>query len=231
MKPIKLPNLAFFSHLSHIKNGYKNVLVPNGQSVALLFSIICYTGIFSACSLIDSKKDCPDITTTTDSLSAKDKNSIPYTGYDSIKFILLPSGTYHTFYGLGRVNQLNKSFSNKDPDCPSDIEYCEYESFAFKSLTAPNVPIHLILYIDCPVGGTETKLTFRGLEFDFGPYRVYGPGGVDSVIIQGKVYNNVFRVRRTGFETDTTSYLLYNIKDGIIKLKISESEFWEKVLN
>lgn len=200
------------------------------KNVNSLFCLLIGLILMSSCSLfIDYDHDCPPRETKTFKMLDNDKSRIPYnTGFDTLSFMHFPSSEVHSFYGLGMLNGFSQVHYSRDIECPPDIANCEYQTYKYESPTISDA-IFIAYYKDGPYGGTNANFRFKAKTFEKGMGYFGVTVSYTTLVIQGKTFNNVYRISGTENYDDTTSYLLYTNLDGIIKIKFSNQDYWEMV--
>ncbi|MFA6261117.1 MAG: hypothetical protein WC760_06610 [Bacteroidia bacterium] len=200
------------------------------KKVINLFCVLTGLILLSSCTLfLDNKHDCQPRETTTEKFSDNDRTKIPYkTGTDTLTFMHYPSNIAHDFYGLGMLNGFSPVSYSRDIECPNDIANCEYQTYKYESQTISDA-IYIAYYVPNRDKATHANFKFKTKIFDCVMGEFGATVNYNALEIQGKIFNNVYRLAGSEDVYDTTSYLLYSNSDGIIKIKFSNQDYWEIV--
>ncbi len=166
-----------------------------------------------------------------------DKKNIPYTGYDTIRFIDTANNTL-TFIGQGVVSDYSCNYVTSDPACPPDQECFQYYEFKFKEIN-DKATLKIGNYkeqAELPLTVNNSDLIsikFEGKRFtlyhtDFGYVR---PNYLESLIIGNNTYKDIyywhsnFNDANNSLSYDTNNTLYYNVGSGIVKMQL-QNKTW-----
>jgi hypothetical protein len=150
-----------------------------------------------------------------------DKNMLPYTGFDTITFVRTSVGDTHTFIGMGKTTNYDRT--SLSYDC-SDYYYRENYSYTFISNTF-NSPLYIGQNI--PIVSENKAISYINFQNKFyTDYLYLNQSNLDSIIILNKKYYN------TQYITKSTSipanYKIYFNKEyGCLKMILENGETWE----
>lgn len=186
-----------------------------------------------ACNLFDSpRKDhtCPDTTTVYQNIQPNDRIKVPYQGFDTIRFYHPLTHDTQVFYGIGSLKYFVYGGNlTPDPDCPSVPFKLAYETFKFNNTKDPE-PIYFAIYIPGIDYGPRINVNFKQLNYTentgtFNPKKPY----FSKIQIGNKLYDSVYRFGNFNDKIDTSYYIYYNFKQGILKIKLKSGEAYYRV--
>ncbi|MFA6261844.1 MAG: hypothetical protein WC760_10270 [Bacteroidia bacterium] len=200
-------------------------------SVSFVLIVVAGTCCVSCGSEVDPfrKNDCPASKTTTYSLSENEKGIVTYSGYDTLKFIQWPSNAIYTFNGKGKViGYKDVQVTSMITYCPDNIAKCEYRNFVFESQILNN-ELFVSIYEEGLLDASQAKFVFQEFSAECSIGSLFAQPTYSTITVRGIPYKDVHRITPNGSITDTSTYLLYTVKEGVIKIKISQNEYWEKI--
>lgn len=204
----------------------------------LLSTVWVSIATLSSCNLFPKEEpyECPDRTDYYQ-LSEDQKRILPYTGYDTIRFV---SNTGDTLTCIGQGKQYfstQKFEPYSDPGCGNHGTYSNYEAYKIEFVDAiQNEKIELIHYDFALTGrykgGSTIYVTYKngnGATSDYQISRPTASNFLGSIEISGLVYNNVTKAESDPL--DTAQFVLVNKTDGILKIQLNNTESWEFIQN
>lgn len=207
----------------------------------LLYStILVCTGLISlfilqSCQRPDGSDDKPCVSTTENYyLSDAEKNTLPYTGFDTLRMV---SNLGDTIQCIGKGKQtfyINELQKYANPACGNTgtEKYYEACKMTFKDSTK-NIEIVTVTYfrniINDKIGLTrDIETTFRGAKYHI-PVSHLSNRDVYSYIgdtlLYGKKYSSLNMITRS-FPTDTNSHILISKSRGLIQIQLNPNEIW-----
>ena len=190
------------------------------------------TYILSLCTLVffaSCQRDIPcKEKTTTYTISSSDKSKIPYTGKDTLTFVRTITGDTFTFYSTGWQSGFNTAYTADD--CPQK-QLFESRQLVFQSPTFSNT-ISLNQYVNPNTQGDYLDIFFQSTKFETRQLGNIYDTDSGSVILQGKLYNNIHFISNdnSAVNTKPRNYgCLYTWNEGIIKILFTTGETWELV--
>lgn len=150
-----------------------------------------------------------------------DKNMLPYNGFDTITFVRTSVGDTHTFIGIGKTTNYERT--SLSYDC-SDYYFRENYSYTFKSNTFYS-PLYIGQYI--PEVSISTPTSYINFQNKFYTGYLYlNETNLDSIVILNRKYYN------TQYISESTSipanYKIYFNKEyGCLKMILDNGETWE----
>jgi hypothetical protein len=146
------------------------------------------------------------------------KKMLPYTGFDTITFVRTSVGDTHTFIGIGKTTNYDKT--SLSYDC-SDYYFRENYSYTFISNT-----FYSPLYIGQYVAPDSQKIPLTFINFenilieDFINFNFIKPD-IDSLKVLNKTY---FKIEKLGQPNNKTAF--FDKTNGCIKIEMN-NETWD----
>lgn len=174
--------------------------------------------------------ECEPIVTTTYPISKNLRDSIPYSGYDSLTFVRTSTGDTHIFVGQGLKEGYDlysggRTYENCPPPDNTKMGWLKYTFssstfnseiilglYSFRSRETPYI------YIDFNSQNYEVASTFLGKPYEY-----------DSLSIGGRTCYNINRFSATYYPITDKFFVLYNYSFGILKFKFKNGEEWELI--
>lgn len=161
------------------------------------------------------KKKCPDPVYNYYYLSTEEKNFVPYSGNETLKFASNLGDTV-IFYGQGRFSEFQE-YQNIT-QCHDASDYMERYDVYFNCDT-PEINIH----IDAEHNASNNAITISNASsFYFSFYSGVKNPNLNSVTFNGVTYYDVYYFSDSGF----TENLHYTKKDGIIHFVQRDGKQW-----
>ena len=146
-----------------------------------------------------------------------DKNMLPYNGFDTITFVRTSVGDTHTFIGVGKTTNYNRT--SLTYDC-SDYYFRENYSYTFISNTF-NSPLYIGQYIPevslrTPISYINFQNKFLKGEVDFNDSIT----DIDSIFILNKLYKRIELINKSSVDK-----AYFQIDFGCLKIEINNETF------
>lgn len=209
---------------------FRNAVLKAFQLELVILVCLFFTG----CNLLgSSKQDCPARKTYTDYLPDYSKAVVPYIGYENFSLVSSSTKDTLTYVGIGVLHGFSSgTTSNRSGtgDCPDDLVNLEYQTYKFICNKSPD-PIYLALYLPGHYYDGYLKISYKNENFSQST-NVIAPKRFtySSKIIQGYEYDSVYFISGdVNNALDTTSYMLYNYKNGLIKIRMPSGETLELI--
>ncbi len=192
--------------------------------------------ILQSCQRPDGSDDKPCVSTTENYyLSDAEKNTLPYTGFDTIRMV---SNLGDTIQCIGTGKQFFKTYEfvpYSKPSCGNTGTEKYYEAYKIiHSDFVRNINVVIILYKKHSVLNVERdsdfEISFKSQSNYFYANQISDPKAqiyVGDINVNGKTYNNVSKSRFSSYSIyDTTSFALVNKQNGIIQIQLNPNEIW-----
>lgn len=165
------------------------------------------------------QRECDEIKDIYYYVDEVDKKMLPYNGFDTLTFIRTTVGDTHTFIGIGKTANYNKTVET--------VEYCgntlfrENYSYKFISNTF-NSPLYIGQHI--PEVSIRTPISYINFENNFLEDFInfnFVKQDIDSLKVLNKMY---YKLEKLGQPINKTAY--FDKTSGCIKIEIN-NETWE----
>ena len=183
-----------------------------------VFFVICASFGFM---LLSCGKKCDPL--PGESFSKSDYATVPYSGDDTLKFMHNGHDTI-ILSGHGRVDSA-RSFTNSS-GCTGTIHEW-YRSASYISWDNKyNLKIILAKV------GSSPSLNFNFLDSSYGAHLytlTNSSNFVDSILIQKRMYMQVKKIADINKPNIQNRYILYTVKDGVIRIQNGPADVWDIV--
>lgn len=203
---------------------YKNNINMKKQTIGLMaqiypegktkiFSLLALLLIFSNCA-----KECDDRKDIYYNVDEEFKKMLPYTGFDTITFVRTSVGDTHTFVGIGKTTNYDRT--SLSYDC-SDNYFRENYSYTFISNTF-NSPLYIGQYV--AQDSQKIPLTFINFENNFLEDFInfnFVKQDIDTLKVLNTTYYKVEKM-----ENGISKNAYFDKANGCIKIEMN-NQSWE----
>lgn len=200
-----------------------------GCQILLLIAITFALYFMQSCKG-EGDTECEPLVTTTYPISKKLRDSIPYSGYDTLTFVRISTGDTHIFVGQGLKEGYDlysggRTYENCPPPDNTKMGWLKY---TFASSTF-NSEIILGLYSFRSRETPYFAIDFNNQDYEDGSTALGKPYAYSSLQIAGQTFYNINKISNSEFPTTDRFFVLYNYSFGILKFKFTNGEEWELI--
>jgi hypothetical protein len=207
------------------------------SSILVCIGLISLFTLYS-CQRPDGSDDKPCVSTTENYyLSDAEKNTLPYTGFDTIRMV---SNLGDTIQCIGNGKQFFKTYEFVPyikPSCGNTGTEKYYEAYKITfidSTRKEDIEInhyfyHSVKYYSYAIYDDVT-ITFKENTWHISDFQISDPTSrtyLGDLELNGNMYSSISKTPNSDIvKDDTTSFTLLNRKNGIILIQINPNEKW-----